>query len=92
MSTDKHTQTLWAVNVHGPDDLIPVASYEMAIRFANAFNAWWLKRVLADHREGDPRMWAVPVVWPHFPEDHVIDETGEYAGFFEALASAGQPS
>jgi|GEM_PF-1705761 len=58
--------TLWAVNIHGPDDLIAATDYLSAVRMANAFNAWWLNlKMKQPHNDAiDARMWAVPSDWP----------------------------
>lgn len=58
--------TLWAVNIHGPDDLIAAPDYMSAVRMANAFNAWWLNlKAKQPHNDAlDARMWAVPTDWP----------------------------
>lgn len=59
-------ETLWAVNIHGPDDLIAAPDYMSAVRMANAFNAWWLNlKMKKPHNDAiDARMWAVPTDWP----------------------------
>lgn len=59
-------ETLWAVNIHGPDDLIAAPDYMSAVRMANAFNAWWLNlKMTKPHNDAiDARMWAVPTDWP----------------------------
>ncbi|MHC1549419.1 LexA family protein [Phyllobacterium sp. K27] len=83
--------TLWAVNIHGPDDLIAVPDYVTAIKIAMPFNYWWLKRVQADYHEYDPRMWAVPVEWPHSPDSHaeaLASENSEYQWLFDVVAKA----
>jgi hypothetical protein len=74
---------LWCVNIHGPDDVIAVASYLDAVKMANAFNAWWLamreKKPL--HEQYDARMWAVPLEWPYSAEIHteaVASSSDEY--------------
>lgn len=56
---------LWAVNIHGPDDLIAAPDYLSAVRMANAFNAWWLNlKMKQPHNDAiDARMWAVPTDW-----------------------------
>ena len=58
--------TLWAVNIHGPDDLIAAPDYLSAVRMANAFNAWWLNlKTKQQHNDAiDARMWAIPTDWP----------------------------
>jgi hypothetical protein len=77
--------TLWCVNIHGPDDVIAVASYIEAAQLANRFNSWW-----QEYRERKPlddldaRMWAVPIEWPHDAESHaqsLAAPSAEYAGF-----------
>ncbi len=57
--------TLWAVNIHGPDDLIAAPDYLSAVRMANAFNAWWMNlKTKQPHNDAiDARMWAVPTDW-----------------------------
>ncbi|MGN6451372.1 MAG: hypothetical protein ACTHLK_22810, partial [Brucella intermedia] len=62
---DAKAETLWAVNIHGPDDLIAAPDYMSAIRMANAFNAWWLDlKTKQPHNDAiDARMWAVPTDW-----------------------------
>ncbi|WGJ07469.1 hypothetical protein [Brucella intermedia] len=58
--------TLWAVNIHGPDDLIAAPDYLSAVRMANAFNAWWMNlKTKQPHNDAiDARMWAIPTDWP----------------------------
>lgn len=82
--------TLWAVNIHGPDDLIPVASYVDAMRVANAFNAWWQAYKTAHPlHDYDPRMWAVPVEYSGGAESHahwLANPSPDYVGFIDGPA------
>lgn len=77
---------LWCVNIHGPDDVVAVASYLDAVKVAKAFNDWWLAyrtRKPLDERL-DARMWATPIEWPYSAEDHAISLAAgspEYDGF-----------
>lgn len=91
-NTVKHTpdtrewqQPLWAVNIQGPDDLVPVASYLDALRVANALNVWWQAfKTENPLDEYDPRMWAVPVEWTGDAERHawwVENPSPDYAYF-----------
>lgn len=86
------SKELFAVNIHGPDDLIPVDDYAHAVRLAHAFNAWWVGRVAVDHREYDPRMWAVPVVWPYEEADAhakwLVTPSVDYAELFQSSRKA----
>lgn len=86
------TNTLWAVHIQGPDDLVPVADYLSAIRCANAFNAWWAgfktEKPLHDY---DPRMWASPVEWTGDIERHAEwakNPSPDYACFINLAAQA----
>ena len=66
-------ERLWAINIYGPDDLIPVHSYLEACRAANAFNAWWTMHIIARPlNEFDPHMWAVPIKYEGDPESHAF--------------------
>jgi len=86
---EKTNAVLWCVNIHGPDDVIAVGSYLDAVKVAKAFNDWWLKlrtEKPLDERL-DPRMWAVPIEWPHDAEAHAISlmaGSPEYDGFIQA--------
>ena len=78
--------TLWAVSIAGPDDLIPVATYDDACRVANSFNEWWRQYIAS--RGGlhkfDPHMWAKPVIYPWAPENHaegVANPSEDYVAF-----------
>lgn len=89
------TNTLWAVHIQGPDDLVPVADYLSAIRCANAFNAWWAgfktEKPLHDY---DPRMWASPVEWTGDIERHaewVKNPSPDYACFINLAAQQREP-
>jgi hypothetical protein len=93
-STDK--SVLWCVNIHGPDDVVAVASYLDAVKVAKAFNDWWLGYRTQTPLDEllDARMWAVPIEWPHAAEDHAISLAAgspEYDGFIKAaLLQAGK--
>lgn len=84
-------KTLWAVSIHGPDDLIPVADYLTALRFANRFNEWWQQQKTAKPLHPyDPRMWAVPVEWAGDADRHaewVKNPSPDYAPFLSAPLS-----
>lgn len=84
-------KTLWAVSIHGPDDLIPVADYLTALRFANRFNEWWQQQKTAKPLHPyDPRMWAVPVEWAGDADRHaewVKTPSPDYAPFLSAPLS-----
>lgn len=92
MTTPVLNKTLWAVNIHGPDDLIPVADYLAALRFANRFNEWWhQQKTVNPLHEYDPRMWAVPVEWPGNAGQHaewVKNPSPDYAPFLSALSAS----
>lgn len=80
---DRLDPALWCVNIHGPDDVIAAADHFEAVKLANRFNAFW-EALKADHpqREHDPRMWAVPIEWPHGAESHaasIASPSEEYA-------------
>lgn len=90
-------ETLWAVNIHGPDDLIAAPDYMSAVRMANAFNAWWLDlKTKQPHNDAiDARMWAVPTDWEGNDARGHADELSkphpEYQWLRDAL-SALEPS
>lgn len=79
-------KNLWAVNIIGPDDLIPVASYIDAARVSNTFNAWWQQQVtVRGLHKYDPHLWARPVVYVGDAESHaasVKNPSDEYAWVF----------
>lgn len=81
-------QTLWAVNIQGPDDLVPVASYDDALSLACTFNEWWCThKSQKPLSENDPRMWATPVEYDGSAEEHskwVKNPSPDYAPFFAA--------
>ncbi|URQ76204.1 MAG: hypothetical protein NBV76_05435 [Candidatus Ochrobactrum gambitense] len=85
-------ETLWAVNIHGPDDLIAAPDYMSAVRMANAFNAWWLNlKTKQPHNDAiDARMWAVPTDWPgndaHGHDGELSKPHPEYQWLREAAA------
>lgn len=83
--------TLWGVNIQGSDDLIAAPDYEEAARIANAFNDWWWRQVCVKPLNSyDPRMWAVPIEWPHSAESHAIalaNPSSEYEGFIRTAES-----
>lgn len=87
--------TLWAVHIVGPDDLVPVASYEDALALACAFNDWWRDRIAKNPlTDMDPRMWASPVEYSGDTEEHtewVKSPSPDYAPFIRAaLARHGE--
>lgn len=100
MGQNAHTPTLWCVNIHGPDDVIATSDYSTAVRLANAFNSWWqAQREQRPLHENDPRMWAVPIEWPHSPTGHdegvkfAARPDAEYAWLFAIAALAkAQPA
>lgn len=53
-------QQLWCVHVRGPDDLVPVASYDDAVLLADGLNWWWQTLPLT---ENDTLISAVPALW-----------------------------
>ena len=61
------SKLLWCVCVRGPDDLVPVASYENAVRLADGLNYWYLSQSLTKH---DPWISAVPALWEYEPDAH----------------------
>ncbi|WP_176037657.1 hypothetical protein [Brucella tritici] len=89
--------TLWAVIIHGPDDLIAAPDYLSAVRMSNAFNAWWLDlKTKQPHNDAiDARMWAIPTDWPgNDAQGHAVELSKphpEYQWLREAL-SALEPS
>ncbi len=87
--------TLWAVNIHGPDDLIAAPDYMSAVRMANAFNAWWLNlKMKQPHNDAiDARMWAAPTDWPGNDAQGHADELSKPHPEYQWLrdASAAPP-
>lgn len=80
--------TLWAVNIHGPDDLIAVKSYLDAIKVANSFNGWWQGYIAANGlHEYDPRMWALPVEYTGDPASHAHSVANPSEDYDEILRS-----
>lgn len=83
-------ETLWCVNINGPDDIVSVPDYLSAVRMANTFNAWWLdlktKKPITDN---DARMWAEPIEWPYSEGhgDDVTDPNNEYQWLRELTAA-----
>lgn len=83
---------LWGVNIHGPDDLIAVKSYDEAVYIAHEVNKWWIARIKANgpggiSKRNPPLFWAVPCQWPH-TEGHAEDlanPSRDYADFIEAV-------
>lgn len=61
---------LWCVNVIGPDDVIPAASLEDALRAAHAFNAWSLEKQPPE-RKDYVLLWANVTQWPYGKDSHV---------------------
>lgn len=84
---------LWCVNIHGPDDVIAVASYLDAVMQANVFNCWW-QGYRSDkplHEQFDARVWAVPIEWPHDAESHaksLAEPSSEYEWLTARLREA----
>ena len=60
-------ETLWAVNVHGPDDLYAMPSKTAALERANEMNVHF---GAMDFDGNDPLLRAVAVPWPHSAESH----------------------
>lgn len=58
---------LWCVHVQGPDDVVPVASYEDAVRMAEGLN--WFAIATTSHPY-DPMIHAVPMLWNGTAERH----------------------
>lgn len=83
--------TLWCVNIQGPDDVVPVASYNEAAAVANEFNRWRADMVALEGglHEYDARVWAVPMEWHSTPESHahgLRNPSSDYAPFVQAVA------
>lgn len=57
----------WGVYVKGVDEWIAAPSQEAAEAHAHALNAKWIAR--SDRSENDPRLWAIPDLWPFTSED-----------------------
>lgn len=87
-------ETLWCVNIKGPDDIISAPDHLSAVRMANTFNAWWLDLITkAPLTDNHPRMWAEPIEWP-YSEGHgedVTDPNNEYHWLRELTALAPSP-
>lgn len=58
---------LWSVHVQGPDDVVPVASYEDAALLSEGLT--WLALTDTTH-EYDPQIIAMPMLWDGTPERH----------------------
>lgn len=74
-------QTLWCVNIHGPDDIIATPDYITAVRMANIFNKQieeWKAKV--PQVEMDARIWAVPIEYPHSEghAENLTNKTDDY--------------
>lgn len=59
---------LWAVNVHGPDDLYAMPSRAAALEHANELNVYFGEHT--GKHEYDPIMRAVVIPWEHSAEAH----------------------
>jgi hypothetical protein len=59
------SETLWAVNVLGPDDIYAAPDRETAERWA----AWFSTR-FPQRNEYDPKIEGVVIEWPNTPERH----------------------
>lgn len=63
--------TLWAVNVHGPDDLYAMPSRAAALEHANELNVYFGEHT--GKHEYDPIMRAVVIPWEGSAESHAED-------------------
>lgn len=65
-------KTLWCVHHRGPDDVIPVASYDDAVKMADAINDRSEKFNFGHKPDGINYVYsrAYPAPWPHSPESH----------------------
>ena len=78
-----HDDTLWSVNIQGPDDVFAAKSRAEAIDLATKFNEWWVLNFAAKGLHPyDPTLWAVPTPWRYDEASHarsLADTEGEYA-------------
>ncbi len=61
-------ETLWCVEILGPDDIIATESREVAQAMADGFNRWWRER--EDRHPDEPYMEADVIEWPYDAASH----------------------
>lgn len=61
-------EELWAVDIEGPDTIMPAESFEEADRRAREINDWYRNR--PDPHHHDPVIRALVVHWQGGPERH----------------------
>jgi hypothetical protein len=92
--TDREiTDTLWCVNITGPDDVVAVASRQQAISAAMWFNQWWITNIANKGLHPyDPTMWAVPIPWPYDAASHAANLAKRGEPEYGAVFAASIPS
>lgn len=60
-------QTLWAIHIEGPDDIIAAPSKDAAEREAALLNRYFASMAKS---ENDPDLRAVVTAWPYTAEGH----------------------
>jgi hypothetical protein len=72
---------LWCVNVIGPDDVHAMPSLREAMRVAQRFNTYWMKRTEHESDKDYVMLWANVTQWPHDAEGHAADLQRHVEGF-----------